>query len=46
MGKYQCEPSITTDVDTKVMAQISQAMTSDKPPYFEAASYYFDNGKM
>ncbi|HZG24145.1 MAG TPA: DUF2911 domain-containing protein [Chitinophagaceae bacterium] len=36
---------ITTDVDTKVMAQISQAMTSDKPPYFEAASYYFDNGK-
>ena len=36
---------ITTDVDTKVMAQISTAMTSDKPPYFEAASYYFENGK-
>lgn len=36
---------IATDVDTKVMAQINQAMSSDKPPYFEAASYYFDNGR-
>ncbi len=36
---------ITTDIDSKVMAQISQAMSSEKPPYFEAASYFFDNGK-
>jgi len=36
---------ITTDIDSKVMAQINQAMSSEKPPYFEAASYYFDNGK-
>lgn len=36
---------ISTDVDSKVMAQINQAMSLDKPPYFEAASYYFDNGK-
>lgn len=36
---------IATDVDTKVMAQINQGMSSEKPPYFEAASYYFDNGR-
>ncbi len=36
---------ITTEVDSKVMAQIDEAMKSDKPPYFTAASYYFDNGK-
>jgi hypothetical protein len=36
---------ITTDVDSKVMAQIDQAMTSEKPPFFEAAYYYLDNNK-
>jgi hypothetical protein len=36
---------IAADVDTKVMAQIEDAMKGDKPPYFAAASYYFDNGK-
>lgn len=36
---------IKTDVDTKVMAQIDAEMKSDKPPYYAAASYYFDNGK-
>ncbi|MEJ7768807.1 MAG: DUF2911 domain-containing protein [Chitinophagaceae bacterium] len=36
---------ISTDVDTKVMAQINQAMTSEKPPFFQAASYYFDNDR-
>lgn len=36
---------ITTDVDGKVMAQINQVMSTDKPPYFEAAAYYLDNGK-
>lgn len=36
---------IQTDIDSKVMAQINEAMSSDKPPYFPAAAYYFDNGK-
>ena len=36
---------IKTDIDTKVMGQIADAMTKENPPYFAAASYYFDNGK-
>lgn len=39
------EVPITTDIDSKVMASISEAMKSDKPPYFQAAMYYMDNGK-
>jgi len=37
--------SITTDVDSKVMASIDQAMMGEKPPYFQAAFYYLDNNK-
>ena len=36
---------ITTDVETKVMAQIDQLMNKDTRPYFNAAMYYMDNGK-
>lgn len=36
---------ITTDVETKVMAQIEQVMKKDNRPYFNAAMYYMDNGK-
>jgi hypothetical protein len=36
---------ISTDVDTKVMAQISEVMKGEKPPYFNAALYYMENGK-
>lgn len=36
---------ITTDVETKVMAQIDQLMNKDTKPYFSAAMYYMDNGK-
>ena len=36
---------ITTDIDAKIMASISDAMKTDKPPYFQAAMYYMDNGK-
>lgn len=36
---------ITTDVETKVMAQIDQLMNKDTRPYFGAAMYYMDNGK-
>jgi hypothetical protein len=36
---------ITTDVESKVMAQIDQLMNKDNRPYFNAAMYYMDNGK-
>ncbi|MEP6584781.1 MAG: DUF2911 domain-containing protein [Ginsengibacter sp.] len=36
---------ITTDVDSKVMAQINDAMNKDSKPYYQSALYYADNGK-
>ena len=36
---------ITTEIDGKIMASISDAMKSSNPPYFQAAMYYMDNGK-
>ncbi len=36
---------ISTDVDTKVMANIDEVMNGDKKPYFEAALYYYENNK-
>jgi len=36
---------ISADVETKVMAQIKNAIEKDNRPYFQAAMYYMDNGK-
>jgi tetratricopeptide (TPR) repeat protein len=36
---------ITTDVDSKVMAQINNVMNRDTRPYFAAATYYMETGK-
>ena len=36
---------ITTEIDAKIMANINEVMKGDKPPYFQAAMYYMDNGK-
>lgn len=36
---------IATDVDSKVMAKINELMKTEKPPYFNAAAYYLENGK-
>ncbi len=36
---------ISADVDSKVMKSIETIMTKDNRPYYNAASYYFDNGK-
>lgn len=36
---------VTTNVDSKVMASIDEAMKSEKPPYFQAAAYYLENNK-
>lgn len=37
--------AVTTNTDGKVMAQIDNTMNKDNKPYFNAASYYYDNGK-
>ena len=36
---------VVADIDSKIMKQIDEAMKSDKPPYVQAAAYYYDNGK-
>lgn len=36
---------VTVEIDSKIMASIDAAMKTDKPPYFQAAMYYMDNGK-
>jgi len=36
---------IATEIDAKIMANISEVMKGEKPPYFQAAMYYMDNGK-
>lgn len=33
---------VTTNVDNRIMAEIDNAIKGDKPPYFAAASYYFE----
>jgi hypothetical protein len=37
--------NLTTDIDSKIMAGIDEAMKGEKKPYFAAAQYYFENGK-
>ncbi len=37
--------AITTGTDVKVMGQIDNLMNKDNKPYFNAAAYYYDNGK-
>lgn len=37
--------NIKTDVDSRVMAGIDEAMKGEKKPYFAAAQYYYDNNK-
>lgn len=36
---------MTTDVDSKVMAGINEAMKGEKKPYYQSAIYYYENGK-
>jgi hypothetical protein len=36
---------IATEIDGKVMKNIDVAMANDTRPYFQSASYYFDNNK-
>lgn len=36
---------IKTDIDKKVMAKIDEVMVGANPPYYAAATYYFENNK-
>lgn len=36
---------VSTDIDSKIMAQIKSAMENDNRPYFAAAMYYMESGK-
>ena len=36
---------IATEIEGKIMASIADAMKGEKPPYFQAAMYYMENGK-
>ncbi len=36
---------IRTEIDARIMASIDAAMKTEKPPYYNAAMYYMDNGK-
>lgn len=37
--------NVTTEIDEKVMKNIDASLEKDTRPYFQAAGYYFDNGK-
>ena len=37
--------ALTADIDAKVMKNIDASVTADNRPYFQAASYYYDNNK-
>lgn len=37
--------NITTEFDAKVMKSIETNLATDKRPYYQAATYYYDNGK-
>lgn len=36
---------ITTDIESKIMAQIDNALNKDNKPYYQSAMYYLENGK-
>ena len=36
---------ITTEIDSKIMKNIETSLAADSRPYFQAASYYYDNNK-
>jgi hypothetical protein len=37
--------NVTTEIDEKVMKNIEAALEKDTRPYFQAANYYYENGK-
>lgn len=43
--KTRVPVTITADIDPMIVKNIEASMASDKPAYFEAASYYYDTNK-
>jgi hypothetical protein len=43
--KTMVRVSVTEEIDAKIMKQIDNAMNVDTRPYWQAANYYFENGK-
>jgi hypothetical protein len=43
--KTKASFAVTTDIDSKVMKNIETALAEDKRPYFQAATYYYENDK-
>jgi tetratricopeptide (TPR) repeat protein len=37
--------NVTSDIDSKIMKNIESNVVNDNRPYFQAASYYYDNNK-
>ncbi|MEO0310938.1 MAG: hypothetical protein RIQ89_595 [Bacteroidota bacterium] len=37
--------TVNANIDAKIMTAIDKEMAMDKRPYFQSASYYFENGK-
>jgi hypothetical protein len=37
--------NVTADIDSKIMKDIDVALAADTRPYFQAASYYYENNK-
>ncbi|HYF03810.1 MAG TPA: DUF2911 domain-containing protein [Patescibacteria group bacterium] len=37
--------NVTADIDSKIMRSIETALAADTRPYYQAASYYYDNNK-
>lgn len=37
--------NVVADIDSKIMASIEKQVINDNRPYFQAANYYYENGK-
>lgn len=37
--------NVVADIDAAIMASIDKAINNDSKPYYQAASYYYENGK-
>ena len=43
--KTRVPVAITADIDQTIVKNIEASLASDKPAYFEAASYYYDTNR-
>ncbi len=43
--KTRVPVKITAEIDAKIMKNIENTMAADSRPYFQAATYYYENGK-